>query len=257
VRFFQARHHDDLKRFQAGEEGWPLLRRFGERVLPGDAVVTFNYDASLERVLLEQGKWNPCDRYGLGTIRLVARGSAAQRLPSASSAVPVFHLHGSFGWYTNFSPSSASRTRISLSTDFLDGLDIGAEDVTWKNNDASSNPSHVDPIVIYPSFFKDYDDWKQYGAIPELWRLAADALRAADHIYVVGYSLPPGDSAALTFLVTNCDRKRVTIINNHKSTCIRLRQLLGPWSGVVANLAPVVDFKQWVETARWDTDCQR
>ena len=211
-------------------------------------MITFNYDASLERVLLEQSKWNPSDGYGLGAIRLVLRESGPRYLPSEPSTVPIFHLHGSFGWCTNFSLSGASGTRISLSTDFLDGLGIGAEDVTWKDSGASSNPSNVDPIVIHPSFFKDYDDRNQYGAIPEVWRNAAGALRAADHIYLVGYSLPPGDSAALTFLVTNCDRRRVTIINNHKSTCIRLRQLLGPWSGLLPNTYPLVDFEGWVET---------
>jgi hypothetical protein len=247
VRFFQRRHHDDLESFQSGGAGWLLLRRFGERICPGDVVITFNYDASLERVLLEQGKWNPSDGYGLGKITLVPRGSGARPLPLKPSAVGIFHLHGSFGWYTNFALSSASGTRISLSTDFLDGLGIGAEDVTWKDSNASSNPSSVDPILICPSFFKDYDDRSWYGAIAELWRNAAEALRAADHIYVVGYSLPAGDTAALTFLVTNCDRKRVTIINNHKSTCVRLRQLLGPWSGLLPNTGPLLDFEEWVE----------
>lgn len=248
VRFFERRHHEDLQSFQSGVACWKLLRRFGERVQPGDVVITFNYDASLERVLLQQDKWNPSDGYGLGYIKLVPRGNGAHCLPSAPSPVPIFHLHGSFGWYTNFSPSRISGTRISLSTDFLDGLGMGAEDVTWKDNDASSNPSHVDPIVICPSFFKEYDDWKTYGAIPEVWRYAAAALRAADHIYLIGYSLPPGDSATLTLLVTNCDRTRVTVINNHKSTCIRLRQLLGTYSGLLPNTYPLVDFEEWVET---------
>jgi hypothetical protein len=106
VGFFQRRHQDDLQRFKAGDAGWTLLRCFGERVQPGDVVITFNYDASLERVLLEQGKWNPSDGYGLGAITLVSRGSAARCLPSRPSTVPIFHLHGSFGWYTNFSLSS-------------------------------------------------------------------------------------------------------------------------------------------------------
>jgi hypothetical protein len=248
VRFFQRRHQDDLKSFQSGSAGWPLLQRFGERIQPGDVVITFNYDASLERVLLEQGKWNPSDGYGLGATTLVPRGNGPHYLPSQPSAVRIFHLHGSFGWYANSSLSSASGTLISLSTDFLDGLGIGAEDVTWKDSDASSNPSRADPIVICPSFFKDYDEWKHYGAIVGLWRMAAGALRGAHHIYVVGYSLPPGDSAALTFLVTNCDRERVTIINNDTNTYIWLSQLLGPWSALVPNLGPCPAFKKWVET---------
>jgi hypothetical protein len=249
VKFFQKRHQDDHKSFQTRDTGWQLLRRFGERVQPGDVVVTFNYDATLERVLLEQGKWMPSEGYGLGCITLVPRGNKPHCLPSAGSAVPILHLHGSFGWYTNFSPSHASGTYISLSTEFLGGLGIEAEDVTWNDNPARSNPSHVDPIVIHPSFFKDYNDWAQYGALPELWRKAAEALRAANRIYVVGYSLPPADSAALTFLVTNSDRKKVTIVNNDKATCIRLRQLLGPWQGLVLNLGPLIDFEKWVETA--------
>ena len=248
VRFFQQKHREDLGHFQAGDSGWTLLRRFGERVKTGDVVLTFNYDAALERVLLDLGKWNPCLGYGLGPITLASRAGEAHRLWSGPSAVRVFHLHGSFGWYMNFSPSSTRGTRISLSTDLLEGLGVAAEDVTWESNDARSNPSHVDPIIIYPSFFKEYDDWKTYGAVVEVWRRAAKALRAADNIYIVGYSLPPGDSAALTFVVTNCDRRSVKIINSCRGTCVRLRQLLGPRSGLLPNVYPPVDFEEWVKT---------
>jgi hypothetical protein len=245
VKYFGQRHQEDLKSFKTQDTGWQVLRRFGEKVKPGDVVITFNYDATLERILLEQGKWNPFDGYGFGMIQLLP-GNGAQCSPSRPSAVPILHLHGSFGWYTNFSPSQGRGPYISLSADLLHGLGIEAEDVTWKENPASSNPTHVDPIVIHPSFFKDYNDWTHYGTLPELWREAAEALRAADRIYIVCYSLPAADSAALTFLVTNCNRNKVEIIERDKGTCVRLRQLLGPCR---SRLQPTIDFKEWVETA--------
>ena len=248
VRYFQQRHQEDLNISKTQDTGWQVLRRFGEKVKPRDVVITFNYDATLERVLLEQGKWNPSDGYRLGITRLQP-GNGSHCPPSQPSTVPILHLHGSFGWYTNFSPSHLNGTYISLSADFLHGLGIEAEDVTWQDNPASSNPTHVDPIVIHPSFFKDYNDWRQYGALPELWKEAAEALRATDHIYIVCYSLPAADSAALTFLVTNCDRKKVEIIERDVATCMRLRQLLGSCRSPVLNLKPTIDFKDWVETA--------
>lgn len=246
VRYFQQRHQEDLKSFKTQDTGWQVLRRFGEKVKPGDVVITFNYDATIERVLLEQGKWNPSDGYRLGITWLLP-GKGSHCPPSRPSAVPILHLHGSFGWYTNFSPVHVSGAYISLSADFLHGLGIEAEDVTWKENPASSNPTHVDPIVIHPSFFKDYNDWTHYGTVPELWREAAEALRVADRICIVCYSLPAADSAALTFLVTNCDRKKVEIIEKDKSTCMRLRQLLGLRSAE-RKLKPTIDFREWVET---------
>jgi hypothetical protein len=76
-----------------------------------------------------------------------------------------------------------------------------------------------------------------------LWRRAAEALRKADEVTVDAYSLPAEDNAALTLLQTNCDPKKVAIVNNNASHCDRLRRLLAQHFGQ----SQCLEFEEWVD----------
>jgi len=58
-----------------------------EIVKPGDQIITFNYDISLDAKMRESGKWSVGDGYGF----------TAQGLPMKST-VKIFKLHGSINW---------------------------------------------------------------------------------------------------------------------------------------------------------------
>ena len=81
-------------------------------------------------------------------------------------------------------------------------------------------------IVLHPSFLKSFGPEGQKTIFINLWRKAADALRAADRIFVIGYSLPDADSAAMALLLTNCDKEKVQIVNIDLVTSERLNLLL-------------------------------
>ena len=94
--YFQRRHEED--RTQSKSEGWATLRTFAEKLETGDVIVTFNYDSTLERILLEQGKWSPKDGYGTDLVfQRDHRDSTAVDFPA--TPVKVLHLHGAIGWY--------------------------------------------------------------------------------------------------------------------------------------------------------------
>jgi len=95
--FFKFKHEQD--HVDAAATEWILLRNFAKRVSAGEVVITFNYDATIERVLLAAGKWSPKDGYGFD---LVFRKSAyeADEILFESSATKILHLHGATGWYT-------------------------------------------------------------------------------------------------------------------------------------------------------------
>jgi hypothetical protein len=97
--------------------------------------------------------------------------------------------------------------------------------------------------VIHPSFLKDLAE-PAFGALAGLWRAAGDSLRRAHAIFVVGYSLPEGDSAASTLLLTNSDSRKVTIVNQNKWDNIRLYKLLARRAPI--SIAPPVSFEEWV-----------
>ena len=66
----------------------PAYQQFAERIVqPGDVIITFNYDDSLERELKRVGKWDVSQGYGFQIGTLIQ-----------PSPVLVLKLHGSMNW---------------------------------------------------------------------------------------------------------------------------------------------------------------
>ena len=97
---------------------------FASRIVqPGDRVVSFNYDVSLDAKLRESGKWDVGDGYGF----------AAEGFPRGST-VKLLKLHGSINWWAvllaagqwSFSLSSRGATgyRPVLTPSDLESTDI-------------------------------------------------------------------------------------------------------------------------------------
>jgi hypothetical protein len=92
--YFQQHHEQDQADFK--DPKWATLKTLAQRVNPGDVVVTFNYDSTIERVLKEQGKWFPSDGYG--TELIFQRHQHDKTIVSfPHSPVKVLHLHGAIG----------------------------------------------------------------------------------------------------------------------------------------------------------------
>jgi hypothetical protein len=64
----------------------------------------------------------------------------------------------------------------------------------------------------------------------KVWRLAAEALRKAEHITIIGYSLPEADDAARTLLLTSCDPGELTVVNKDREAVLRLSRLFKPFT---------------------------
>ncbi len=228
--FFLDRHEDDSKNFNSGE--WNDLRELAVRLQAGDVVITFNYDSTVERVLLDLGKWSPSDGYG---AEIVLQENAYDDTPVAlpPSAVKVLHLHGAVGWYRKpiFSPSfnpndgpggatprtslsrAPSETAIALDPLLLRGLGIHHVDACLP-----SRPPSEPQIMLHPSFLKVYGGESRPNPIfSRLWKDALNALKRADEVTIIGYSLPSADSAAWTLLHTGCKRGKTEVVNPSKS----------------------------------------
>lgn len=95
-QYFQDRHHRDFQ--STDSKKWSTLALFADLVQGGDTVITFNYDSTVERVLLERNKWFPSDGYG---ERLVFQKDRYDKtvVTFSDSPVRVLHLHGAVGWY--------------------------------------------------------------------------------------------------------------------------------------------------------------
>jgi hypothetical protein len=116
-------------------------------------------------------------------------------------------------------------THISLDPQFLEGLGIFNVDACLPDTLPVADERHV---VLHPSFLKDYErDDSDSHVFVKLWQKAAEVLRGADHTYIIGYSLPKADVAALTLLLTTLRRGSVTVVNRNKHVMMRLGQLFG------------------------------
>lgn len=239
--YFSWRHSEDYR--SSGESKWDSLRAFGEILEPGDAIITFNYDATLERVLLGQGKWSPSDGYGFGVCFQKSRDDKTQ-VALDKSQVLVLHLHGASGWYRRpmFAPDyvlpqesghgalpreafgeAPLSTKISLDPQFLRDLGIFGVDACLPDTFPTANEMQV---VLHPSFLKDYERDEQGSHVfVDLWRKAAEILREAERTYIVGYSLPKADVAALTLLLTTVRRATATVVNPTGNVVMRLGRL--------------------------------
>lgn len=226
--FFLHRNANDLKTFRSADaddvRSWKDLRRFGALLEPGDVVVTFNYDSTIERVLLDLGKWAPSDGYG---TEIVFQKNAYDEKPATfpASAVKVLHLHGAVGWYQKpvFSPSfnptagpggATPRTSLSkapLETEIaLDPLLLTGLGIHHVDASLPSRPPSERQIMLHPSFLKLYGGvGHSDGIFSMLWKDALHALQRADEVTIIGYSLPSADSAAWTLLHTGCERGKL------------------------------------------------
>jgi hypothetical protein len=229
AEYFRQRHHDDRATFD--RQMWADLKLFGERLKKKDTVITFNYDSCVERTLLACGKWSPKDGFG---FQVDFAGENAGRL--RKSGVKILHLHGSTGWYKTraFYPG---RT-ISLSPAFLEGLDLlGVVDSTLPEF-----PMDEQDILMHPTYLKTYElDGNADTSLIEIWRLAGRSLSRADKVFVIGYSLPQADSAALALLLGACDSTKIEIVNQDMAAARRLSLLFGR-----PQLAAPVSFADWV-----------
>ena len=234
--YLKQKHYDDQS--ACGTEAWDYLRSFGNKLCPGDVVVTFNYDSTLERVLYSQRKWFPSDGYG---FRMIFQKTPQDetRVKFPDSPVKILHLHGATGWYLKplikypemLPPEGGSYpieahtpapldTYIGLAPKFLADLGIAAVDASL-----TTRPPNDRQVFIHPSFFKTYE-WEGGPVFVDLWRKATEYLRQAEEIFIIGYSLPPADSAALTLFATTCHQKLVRVIDWDRAVRYRIRQVV-------------------------------
>lgn len=232
--YFEFKYHEDSG--QRNAPHWAILDQLGQLISEGDVVITFNYDSTIDRVLYGQGKWSPSDGYG---TEIVFQKSRHDKTPVLipTSKVKIIHLHGAIGWFHKpalrpdyplsedgggaipreaLTPAPLE-TKISLDHLFLQNLGIYEVDASLPDR-----PSDEYQILIHPSFLKDYEEQPVFS---QLWKMASEVLRQADETIIVGYSLPPADSAAMTLFLSNCDRKKMTVVNPDASTMDRYRRL--------------------------------
>jgi len=197
--YFQMKHGEDSGNRWRRDYLRPILADLRS----GDAVITFNWDTTIERTLYEDGgwaRWNPLAGYGFRKELCQGLDNSGitlhEPLPAeldVASEIQVLKLHGSVGWY------DAGRDRLYFDKlEFLDWFRLSERGGTlWLFDPlAPNNGSNYKPVWAYPSFLKRFHGKE----MRQVWRLADEALRQAKTVEVWGYSLPESDTAARVLL---------------------------------------------------------
>ncbi len=159
-----------------------VMQGWGKLVKEGDTVITFNWDPLHEMALWDASddKWHYSSGYGFRP-RNVEEG---QVVPSN---VKVLKLHGSANW--------GLRGRGDHGPPEVDYISHLFPEVG--HLPGSSGSSDFGESLILPSYFKAPTE---EPVLVEIWELAASALRSADEVVILGYSLPEADSPTRTLL---------------------------------------------------------
>lgn len=172
-----------------------ILDRFLRKIISNDEVITFNYDLIVEKRLFDLGIWKPRDGYGIvfDDLPIIVQSHTIE------SQVMIHKLHGSLNWNSDF----------SLRFFYDDSEPIFPGYLREESNRYQYQGKHSGNWML-PSFIKQF-------TVPELigcWDRAIRALKDADEIVIIGYSLPKEDSAACLLLGTTAlSEKRLTLVD--------------------------------------------
>ena len=179
-------------------------------VAPGDHIITFNYDVSLERELRLAGKFEVGDGYGF----------KIDGLPGDSNT-KVLKLHGSTSWLALLFGGITSGFFTSQPGRTLGDPVIARNELSFLGYTNAADPRFGSggaalPVMIFPARKKDFYFAANTG--PEyadfwnhLWCKAEKALQSAERIVICGYSLLPVDKRAHDLLL-NTPKKNAEIV---------------------------------------------
>jgi hypothetical protein len=188
---------------QIGRTPSNSYRLFASEIIqPGDSVITFNYDVSLDKELKRAGVWEAGDGYGF----------EVEGLP-VSSKVDLLKLHGSINWRAlifggrraavvdDLERSLGHRPVFCDSDLRMLGYDHEVDSRLPRDRAVAMVDSLILPVREKQFFFRTSfgDEWISFW--DSLWSAAAESLRTSDRIVICGYSVLPIDERACTMLL--------------------------------------------------------
>ncbi len=180
---------------------------FADRVIkPGDVVITFNYDDSLERELRRTNKWNVSQGYGFPL------GKTEQSSPTL-----ILKLHGSINWLASiFGGVSSGPTAVGSNLSLGQHPVIHKADLDFLGHADFSGHTYPGggavPSLILPGRNKEFFyrtsfgiEWKPF--FDSLWSQAEGALKQADKLVICGYSMLSVDERACDMILNDPNKQ--------------------------------------------------
>jgi hypothetical protein len=200
----------------------PLYRLFCTALEDGRnpsemTVITFNQDLQIERVLerLEAtAKWRSKGAlfdfprcYQLANVSTTSGGRGVRVFSDAANpgGIPILKLHGSLNWYSrHISRAPSTDTLLNARRGlFVTRRRSIAPDMMYHTG---RRRMYTFPIVVPPVTHKAAI---MHNALADVWRMAENALLAADELIVFGYSCPSLDFESANLIARTMRQKKV------------------------------------------------
>lgn len=201
--------------------------------LSSSNVITFNYDEIIEsaarRVLVdsEQGKHN-------AAVYPVALTPLSARVPSRGLSIgsdrrlafKLLKLHGSVNWY--YSGFDAPHGDTVYTRQGLPSWRPRPESGIDEEEGVLLDKS---PLIVPPTAVKT----RFYGndTLRAQWRIAAEALRNAEELHIMGYSAPGSDLLVRGLVGTNFRGRRIIAVDPQEQVVERLKAFLSADSSCI------------------------
>lgn len=192
-------------------------------------VITFNYDVLVEQafsqtVHVEDGQQrshaHPSMLYPVPVTPATARAGGAWA-PDDFETFSLLKLHGSLTWYYSGTEAPPGDNVYSL-------VDVG-----WQPPSTDRDHWVVDkePLVVPPLLEKSA--FYANDVLRKQWEMAREAIKSADHVTCIGYSLPPTDLTVRFLLSTAVPDLSISIVDLHAQRTARHYRRLLPGFHVV------------------------
>jgi hypothetical protein len=187
----------------------------------GDSVISFNYDCLIDEALRSNGgrRWDPERGYGLDLSEGADFWKQWGGGPDAKKPIKLLKLHGSLNW---------DRT----------GETICLLDAPYERESAAG--AIVPPLGRKPVAEEPY---------LHAWRAARTAVKSAERLIVIGYSLPDADHLVRALFRADIDNDRlreVIVVDPDDRVADRFLQLLTRVPKRVETMPSFREFTTWL-----------
>jgi hypothetical protein len=189
---------------EAGLPDW-LMTLVGVAHATKLTMITFNYDALVDIAVNQYGLWDWESGIHVTNNQIIDELPALPTNYSTVGGGRTFHLlklHGST--YSYWAPGDVSGATISRWSPPPDNSAAEAHEDARQRAMPGRSPFLVPPAAAKSSY---YDN----PMMRELWHRAAKALAAADHVFVMGYSLPVTDPVVSTIFAQYLGNRDLTL----------------------------------------------
>jgi hypothetical protein len=199
----------------------PDYATFAEEIVqPGDVIITFNYDDSLERELKRAGKWDISQGYGFPL--------GFEKHPSK---VLLLKLHGSMNWLVSlFGGATGGAFIVNPVSSMGNHPVIHQADLKFLGYEDFAGHTYESggafPCLILPGrnkeFFYDTSLGHEFISFWDLlWSQAIQAVKRCQKMVICGYSLLPVDQRACDLLLRAPRREtRIEVVSGSQTSRI-------------------------------------